>query len=237
MNRKIFLPERDGTKSHPFFRHIAFTYKVTYSVSDNRTRTIEYQSPHEVILNLKSFNPDDTIVYVNKDNGRGVFTITVDKFNHMLAESMMESSPENLETLYGWLLLTNNYSKSISDKGRLRHYDEILHHNLSMIKGGVDSYLAYEQRKVVLYLKHRRTSIHHLTTVLRNHQDENDIKFYHINVPLTVCKQPLLAEVINLYLPKNRFRIYTYNPNSDEDNIIPTDISREIICTINQLIN
>jgi hypothetical protein len=54
--------------------------------------------------------------------------------------------------------LTNRFSKTIPDRGRLRHYDGILRKYLLTLKGGIDSYLAYENRRVILYLKWRRPS-------------------------------------------------------------------------------
>ena len=236
MRKEIIIPPGDG-ESHPFFRSLPFTYRVSYLTSGNRTRNIEYLSPHEIILNLKSFKPDDKITYINRDTGKDVFTITFDKFNLMLAESMLDASPANLELLYGRILLTNRFSKSIGDRGRLRHYDSILRKFLLTLKGGIDSYLAYENRRVILYLKCRRPSIHHLTTIIQSKMDEDDIHFYHINIPSTLPNQGLLVELLRMEIPRSKFRIYSYDPVPEEDNIISTDISREIIQVINQLIN
>jgi hypothetical protein len=236
MRKEIIIPPRDG-ESHPFFRSLPFTYRVSYLGPKNRTCNIGYLSPHEIILNLKSFKPDDTITYINRDTGKDVFTITFDKFNVMLAESMLDASPGNLELLYGRLLLTNRFSKSIADRGRLRHYDSILRKYLLTLKGGIDSYLAYENRKVILYLKCRRPSIHHLTTIIQSKMEENNIHFYHINIPSTIPNQGLFVELLRMEIPRSKFRIYSYDPIPEEDNIIPTDISREIIQVINQLVN
>ncbi|MBS1559350.1 MAG: hypothetical protein JST69_11565 [Bacteroidetes bacterium] len=90
---------------------------------------------------------------------------------------------------------------------------------------------------MVLYLKSRRPSIHHITTILKNHQAENDIQFYHINLPSILTNQGLLTELIRMDIPKSKFRIYTYDPHPEEDNIIETDLSRELIQIINQLVN
>jgi hypothetical protein len=243
MRKEIIIPQGDG-ESHPFFRSLPFTYRASYFTAGNRTRNIEYLSPHEIILNLKSFKPDDTITYVNRDTGKDVFRISFDKFNLMLAESMLDASPGNLELLYGRLLLTNQFSKSIADKGRLKYFDQILRKYLLTLKGGIDSYLAYENRKVILYLKYRRTSVHHLTTIIQSKMEENDIHFYHINIPsstldekLTLPNQGLLVELLRMDIARSKFRIYSYDPVPEEDNIISTDISREIIQVINQLIN
>jgi hypothetical protein len=155
----------------------------------------------------------------------------------MLAESMLDASTSNLELLYGRLLLTNRFSKTIADRGRLRHYDNILQKYLQSLKGGIDSYLAYEHRRVILYLKCRRPSIHHLRTTIVSKQEENDIQFYHINIPSTLGNQGLLVELLRMDIPRSKFRIYSYDPVPEEDNIITTDISREIVQLINQLIN
>src|SRR5258708_5563634 len=119
MRKEIIIPPGDG-ESHPFFRSLPFTYRISYLAPSNKTCNIEYLSPHEIILNLKSFKPDDTIAYINRETGKNVFTITFDKFNVMLAESMLDARA-NLELLYGRLILTNHFSKSIADRGRLKY--------------------------------------------------------------------------------------------------------------------
>jgi hypothetical protein len=237
MRKEIIIPPGGGQDDHPFFYSLPFTYRVSYLTSGNRTCNIEYLSPHEIILNLKSYRPDDTITYVNRDTHKDLFTITFDKFNLMLAESMLDASPANIELLYGRLLLTNQFSKSIADRGRFRYYDDLFRKYLLKLKGGIDSYLAYENRKVILYLKCRRPSIHHLTAILQSKSEKDDIQFYHINIPSTMPNQGLLVELIRLHIPRTKFRLYSYDPHPDEDNIIPTDLSREIIQVINQLIN
>jgi hypothetical protein len=237
MREEIIIPPWGGQDDHPFFHSLPFTYRVSYQASRNRTCNIEYPSPHEIILNLKSFRLEDTITYINRETGRDVFTITIDKFNLMLSESMLDASPANLELLYGRLLLTNRFSKSISDRGRLKYFDQILRKYLLTLRGGIDSYVAYENRRVILYLKCRRPSIHHLTTIIQSKIDEYDIHFYHINIPSTLSNQGLLVELLRMDIPRSKFRIYSYGPHPEEDNIISTDISREIIQVINQLIN
>jgi len=236
MHTEIIIPPGDG-ESHPFFRPLPFSYRVSYASPKSKTYHIEYLSPHEIILNLRSFQPDDKITYVNRDTGKDVFTITFERFSLMLSKSVYDSSPGNLELLYGRLLLTNRFSKTVADRGQLRHYDSILRKYLLTLKGGIDSYLSYENKKVILYLKCRRPSIHHLTTIIQSKQDTDDIQFYHINMPSIIPNQGLLAELLHLDIPKSKFRIYSYDPVPGEDNIIPTDISREIIQVINQLIN
>jgi hypothetical protein len=236
MRKEIIIPPGDG-ESHPFFRPLPFTYRVSYVGSGNKTCNIEYISPHEIILNLKSFRPNDNITYINRDTGKDVFTITFNKFNLMLAESMLDASPANLELLYGRLILTNRFSKTIADRGRLWHYDQILRKYLLTLRGGTDSYLAYKRHRVILYFKYRRLSIHHLITTILAMQDEDDIHFFHINIPSTLENQGLLVELLRMDVPRSKFRIYSYDPVPEEDNIISTDISREIIQVVNQLIN
>jgi hypothetical protein len=236
MRKELIIPPGGG-ESHPFFRPLPFTYRVSYVGPRKRTYNIEYLSPHEIILNLKSFRPDDKITYVNRETGTEVFTITFEKFNHMLVESMLDASPGNLELLYGRLILTNRFSKSIADRGRLWHYDQILRKYLLTLRGGIDSYLAYERQRVRLYLKYRRTSIHHLITTILAMQEEDDIHFCHINIPSTLENQGLMMELLRMDLAKSKFKIYSYDPHPEEDNIITTDLSREIIQLINQLIN
>src|SRR5579859_7589803 len=146
MRKEIIIPTGGGQDDHPFFRPLPFTYRISYLGPRNRTCNIEYLSPHEIIFNFRSFRPEDTITYINRNTGRDVFTITFDKFNLMLAESMLDSSPGNLELLYGRLLLTNRFSKTIADRGQLKYLDQILRKYLLTLKGGIDSYLAYENR-------------------------------------------------------------------------------------------
>lgn len=235
MSDQISIPQGDGER-HPFFHSLPFTYRVSY-VASRGMMTTEYYSPHEVILNLKCYQPNDLITYVNRDSGKDMFTITIDKFNLMLAESIINASANEIEVLYGRLLLTNIYSKAIADRGKLKFYDQILRRYISSLKGGIDSYLSLEKRRVILYIKIRRPSIHFITTLLRNRQAEDDIHFYHISLPSILPSQGLLTELIRMDIPKSKFRIYTYDPHPEEDNIIPTDISRELIQVINQLVN
>ncbi len=173
----------------PFFVpcHSPTVYLI--SAQETKLAILNTLSPHEIILNLKSFKPDDTITYINRDTGRDVFSITFDKFNLMVAESMLDASPGNLELLLGRIILTNRFSKSIADRGRFRYYDDLLRKYLRTLKGGIDSYLAYENRKVILYLKCRRPSIHHLTTIVQSKMEEDDIHFYHINIPASYPTQ------------------------------------------------
>ncbi len=235
MRKEIIIPPGDG-ESHPFFRPLPFTYRVSYVGPGKRSHTIEYLSPHEIILNMKSFRPDDSITYVNRDTGKDLFTISFKKFARMLSESMLDTSPGNLELLYGRLILTNRFSKSIIDRGRLWHYDRSLRKYLLTLKGGIESYLAYERLRVVLYLKYRRTSIHHLITTVLAMQEEDDIHFCHINIPSTLENQGLMVELLRMDLPKSKFKIYSYEPVEGEDVILPAIITKEITQIINQLI-
>jgi hypothetical protein len=236
MRKEIIVPQRDG-ESHPFFSSLPFIYRVTYTNPRGKILHLEYSSPHEIILNQKSFKLDDEITYFNRDTRKDGFTITFKKFNRGLAESMLGASPSNLELLYGRLLLTNRFSKTITDRGRLWHFDKTLRKYLLKLHGGIDSHLAWEKRRVILYLKFRRTSIHLLITTILSLQDEDDIHFYHINIPSTLQNQGLLVELLKMDIPKAKFRLYSYDPVPEEDNIITTDISREIIQVVNQLTN
>jgi hypothetical protein len=235
MRKELITPLMDG-ESHPFFRPLPFTYRVSYVGPRKRTYNIEYSSVHEVILNMKSFQPDDRIIHINQESGKDAFTITFKQFSLMLHESMRDASPGNLEMFYGRLILTNRFSKKIADAGQLWHYDQILRRYLLTLRAGIDCHLAYERLRVILYLKYRRTSIHHLITTILAMQEEDDIHFCHINIPSTLENQGLLMELLRMDLPKSKFRIFSYDPHPDEDNIISTDIiSQEIIQIINQI--
>lgn len=132
------------------------------------------------------------------------------------------------------LLLTNRYSKKIADKGRFRQLDSVLRKYLVSLKGGYDSYLSYENRRVILYFKYRRMSSIHLLAVIDHWNTQNpDININHINTPI-ISNQGLLYECLRVELTRERFRMYHYDP-VDEDNIQSTKIDSEIIQVINQI--
>lgn len=232
--RSKITPEGDEFR-HPFFvSPLPFLYRMVFRNDSNKSNVITYGTPHEIILNLHCFRDDDGITYINRHNNQEIFTITVDRFKFMLAESIYSSGHDDLELLYMRLLLTNRYSKKIIDKGQFRQHDSVLRKYLVAIRGGYDSYLAYENKKVILYFKYRRLSSVHLLAVIQHWNLQSDIAINHINIPMTV-NQGLLHECLHVELGKQRLRIHHYDPVED-DNIQCTSIQREIIQVINQLI-
>jgi len=232
--RSEIIPEGDEFRHPLFVSPLPFLYRMVYRGARQSNNIITYSTPHEIILNLHCFKDDDQITYINRENDQEVFTITVDRFKVMLAESIYNVSHDDLELLYMRLLLTNRYSKTIADKGLFRQHDSVLRKYLISIKGGYDSYLAYENRKEILYFKYRRLSSIHLLAVIQHWNFENDIHINHINTPITT-NQGLLYECLRVELSKKQFRMYHYDP-VEEDNILPTKIDSEIIQVINQLI-
>jgi len=228
------LPFLTAGKSSGFF------YRVSYKSKDNVIRSLQYTSVHELILNLYCFQNDDAITYVSREDNSDYITITVDQFKITVAESLYTTTHDNLELLYLRLLLTNHHSSSITDRGRYRQFDFTLRKYLTTLKGGIDSYLSYENRKVVFYLKYRRLSTNHLLASIIEWNDQHDIHMNHINTPSNICNLGLLEEALKLSLRKGQFRIYRYDPipEAENDKIIPTEptITSAIIKVINQLL-
>src|SRR5690606_35258933 len=123
--RSEIIPEGDEFRHPPFVNPLPFLYRA-YRGSRRGTNVMTYTTPHEIILNLNCFRDNDKIIYINRDSNQEVFTITVNRFKVMLAESIYNVSHDELELLYMRLLLTNRYSKSIADKGLFRQLDTIL---------------------------------------------------------------------------------------------------------------
>jgi hypothetical protein len=232
--RSEINPEANEWRSPLFVSPLPFIYRIAYRSNRRSSKIITYGTLHEIILNLHCFRLDDKITYINRGNNQEIFTITVDRFKVMLAESIYNVSHDDLELLYMRLLLTNRYSKSMADKGLFRQLDSVLRKYLVSLRGGYDSYLAYENRKVILYFKYRRLSSIHLLAVIEHWNSQNDIHINHINTPMTT-NQGLLYECLRVELSKKQFRMYHYDP-VEEDNIQPTKIDSEIIQVINQLI-
>jgi len=234
--RSEIIPEGDESR-HPFFvNKLPFVYRMIFRDTRRSSNAITYTTPHEIILNLFAFQDDDRITYVNRESGKDVFTITVNRFKVMLAESIYNVSHDDLELLYMRLLLTNRFSKTIIDRGRFRHLDGMLKDELTTIRGGYDSHLTYERRSVISYFKWRRLSVIHLLAVIGDIDRRNDIQIHNINIPKSIANQGLLYECLRTQLSKQRFRLYSYDP-VDEDNIQPLKIDKAIIQVINQLIN
>jgi len=132
------------------------------------------------------------------------------------------------------LLLTNKFSKRIADRGKLLTSDHHLTQFLLDLKGGIDDY--YLQPNY--YLKCRRPSVLHLRAVILSRMDIYSISTFHISIPSTLPNQGLLVELLRMAIPREHFHTYSYNPHPEEGEvIIPTDISREIVQVINQLVN
>lgn len=236
-------PDAGGGESFPLFaagKSFGFFYRVSYKSRDNVIRTLQYTSVHELILNVYCFKEDDTITYVSREDDSDYMTITVDQFKISIAESLYTTTHDNLELLYLRLLLTNHHSQSITDRGRYRQFDFTLRKYLITLKGGIDSYLSYENRKVVFYMKYRRMCANHLLASIIEWNDQHDIHINHINIPSNIGNQGLLEEALKLSLRKSQFRLYRYDPipEAENDKIIPTEptITSAIIKVINQLL-
>lgn len=228
------LPE-DGFHHPLFISPVPYLYQITYRTSRKVDQVIQYSSPHEVILNLYCFRDGDKIMYRDKITKEELFSISVDRFKVMIAESLLSATHDKLELLYMRLLLTNRYSKSIPDRGRFRQYDYTLKKYLLTIRGGHDCYLSAERGRTIFYIKVRRISCLHLLAVIDHWNQQNDIYLNHINLPTTMENRGLVYECLRVMLSEKGFRLYSYTP-VEEDNIVQTDISREIIQVINQLI-
>lgn len=228
------IPE-DGITHPLFISPIPYLYQVSYRTSRKVDNIITYTSPHEIILNLFCFKNEDRITYLDRDTRDQIFTTTIDRFKYLIAESLYQVDQEKLELLYMRLLLTNRYSKTIPDRGRFRQLDHILRQWLLTIKGGYDIYLTTEQVRTILYSKVRRTSSIHLLTTIQHWNNQNDIHMNHINLPKTMGNRGLVYECLRVELSKQGFRLYEYDPHPD-DKMFETNVSREIIQVINQLI-
>lgn len=230
------LPE-DGFHHPLFISPVPYLYQITYRTSRKFDQVIYYTSPHEVILNLYCFRDDDKVMYRDKTTEEELFTIPVDRFKLVIAESLLSATQDKLELLYMRLVLTNRYSKSIPDRGRFRQYDYTLKKYLLTIRGGYDCYLSAERGRTIFYIKVRRLSCLHLLAVIDHWNQQNDIYLNHINLPTTMTKENrgLVYECLRVMLSEKGFRLYSYTP-VEEDNIVQTDISKEIIQVINQLI-
>jgi hypothetical protein len=135
--RSEIIPEGDEFRHPLFVSPLPFLYRIVYQGTRRTSKTITYGTPHEIILNLHCFRDEDKITYINRDNNQEVFTITVDRFKVMLAESIYNVSHDELELLYMRLLLTNRYSKTIADKGLFRQHDTVLRRYLVSIRGWI----------------------------------------------------------------------------------------------------
>lgn len=233
----------DGAGQHlPFLfaGNSTFHYRVEYSLR-NIIRSIQYASVHELILNLYCFTDTDMVTYVSRDDGRDYMIIPVSEFKTVISDSIYSALHDHLERLYLRLLLTNQYSQSIPDRGRFKQFDFTLRRYLTTIKGGMDCYLAYENRRVIFYAKYRRLSTNHLLAKILEWNDQHDIHVNHINIPKGISNQGLFEEALKQHLRKNQFRIYHYDPipEAENDKIVPTEpvITSAIIQVVNQLLN
>ena len=238
MNPDTSHPE-GGPEGLPFFAATPspYQYRVTY-LYKNKQLTLLYNNVQEVILNLYSFQDTDTVTYITRYDGEDFMTRTIGQFKVMIAESLYGASREELENIYFRLVLANHYSRNISDKGRLKSYHYSLRKYVNTVRGGVDWYLMLEHGRTKLYLKLRRASLLYLSSFVVDASFQHDIHFYHINVPRNLSKQGLLPEALNLFLGKSNYRLYYYDPiaGAENDVLVPTDFSREIIAVINKLI-
>jgi hypothetical protein len=224
-----------GGDSHPFFipKTLAFRYRVSHSFQ-LKSHQIEYRSPFEVIFNLRNFQNTDTITYINMDNGKDAFTMSIDRFKLTVAQTVINGSTNDIESLYLRLILTNHYSPSIPDRGYFKEHDRQLCKQLSVIRGGIDHHVHDD----ILYLKCRRMSVSYLRAVILASRNEYDIQSFNINTPYAIPNRRLFREVLRLSIPDSILRMHTYNHRSEEhmmDTPIP-GIPSEIIRIINTLI-
>ena len=228
------LPE-DGITHPLFISPIPYLYRVTYRTSRKADHEIIYTSPHEIILNLYCFKNEDRITYLDRSSREEIFTISVDRFKYLIAESIYQVDQEKLELLYLRLLLTNSYSKTIPDRGKFRQLNFVLRQWLLTLKGGYDIFLTTEQIRTILYAKVRRISSIHLLATIEHWNSQNDIHMNHINLPKTMGNRGLVYECLRVELSKQGFRLYEYDPNPD-DKMFETNTSQEMIAVFNQLI-
>lgn len=225
----------EGGESLPFFvKPPPYYYRVTYNDSKDKYSTILYYSVPELMLNLRLFRSDDTVTYLTTDDLKDFIKVTVDQFKFTISRSTYAATLDELEQLYLRLLLTNYNSKAISDRGYLRKLDMVLISHLITLKGGIDSYLTYESKKVIHYIKYRRFSINHCRAILIDRNRNHDININHVNLPRSIPGQGLLLLCLKNEI-KTKFQIHNYDP-LEEDNILTTETSKEILKVINKLI-
>lgn len=227
----------EGAESLPLFSlsPSIYLYRVSYRTSKN-THTIIYNSIHELILNLSSFGLKDKVTYVLKSENKDFITVTVRKLRLTLSESLLTASSNSLERLYLRLLITNRYG-SVSDRGRYLFYDHTLRQLLRSVRGGVDGYLSYENRRVIFRMKCRRLSAVFAYATILDWNQNNDIHINFVNVPHEMANTDLMVEALFLHLRRDQIKMYDYRPipEADNDQILPTEISSELIQIFNQL--
>jgi hypothetical protein len=182
-----------------------YLYRVSYRTSKN-ILTIIYNSIHELILNLSSFKPKDKVTYVLKNDNKDFITITVHKLRFTLSESLLTASSNSLERLYLRLLITNKYA-SVSDRGRYLFYDHTLRQLLRTIRGGVDGYLSYENRRVIFRMKCRRLSAVFAYATILDWNQSNDIHINFVNVPHEMANTDLMVEALFLHLRRDQIKM------------------------------
>lgn len=237
MNLESTTNKGEGPESLPLFALLPsiYLYRVSYRTS-KKTHTIIYNSIHELILNLSSFEPTSKIDYVLKCDGEIFITITVHKLRLTLSESLLTAPPNALERLYLRLLITNRYA-SISDRGRYMFFDHTLRQFLRSVRGGVDGFLSYENSRVIFRMKCRRLSAVFAYATILDWNQNNDIHKNFINVSCEMHNQDLLLEACFLHLRRDQIQMYNYRPipDAENDRILPLEISSELIQIFNQL--
>lgn len=225
----------DGLSLFSFSTSLYY-YRVAYRINSGQ-RTVRYNSIHELILNLSIFKGDNTVTYVVKDDDQDFITIPISKLRYTLAESLYTVTNDQLEYLYFRLLLTNKYG-SIPDRGRFMHYDFSLRKFASTIRGGLDFFVSYEDRRVVLRLKYRRLSSVHLYSTIVDMAAKEEIDVCHINIPTPMQNDQLLVASLQLHIKKEQLRIYHYNPiqGAENDRLLETNLSSQLIQVFNQLL-
>lgn len=230
---------RKGDESLPFFASSPspFQYRVSYFYR-GKILNILYKSVHELILNLTSFRNGDTIHCLAKPNGETRNVFYVGRLKTIVAKTTANASLQDLEALHLRLVLVNHYSPNITDKGLYKFSDYSLRKYLTTIRGGIDWHLMLQGNRQKMYIKFRRMSTLFLIAFLADVDQKDDIYFFHVNAPGNLPNRGLLVEVLNLLIGKSRYKLYSYDPVEGDENdvIIPTNITHQIIKTINLLI-
>lgn len=226
------IPEDQDFRYPLFNSPLIYTYQVRTAASQNAQT---FSAPHEILINMKYFTDDDTVVFQTPNNRADLYIISIKTFRELAISGVVRATDDELEILWMRLLLTNWYSKRIIDKGVILQLDHIFRRFLTGIKGGYDHYIASTARGKVLYFKHRRMNSIHMLAMIKSLNYLNDIHSNYIQVPFNVMKRGLIYECLRADPYTAQFSLNSYEI-SVEDNIQETDTRSEFIRIINHLI-
>lgn len=134
-------------------------YRMT--LSRKRQEVFLLNTPQEIILNSFYYSDKDIITYIERDTDKDFMTITVEKFKFNILQAFGSRTYEETELGYLNLLLVNYDRKnSVIDRGRFLHIDQefnklVYQENRHLVQ----FYVAYQNRKVVVYVKLRSQSL------------------------------------------------------------------------------